>query len=81
MLKALGEDLARIRNFEDVRLNIIRPECAIANHLSSIADMQVIVREICGATFPVGVKPKTPLLNIELHEDEVVSEIRLTPIL
>ena len=81
LLKILGEDLAKIRNFGDVRLNIIRPECAIASHLSSLADIHLIIREICGAIFLQGVKPKTPLLNIELHIDEEGSEIKLTPIL
>lgn len=81
LLKILGEDLANTRNFGDIRLNIIRPECAIARHLSSLADMHIIVREICGAIFLQGVKPKTPLLNIELHTDEEGSEIKLTPIL
>ncbi|MEM3955629.1 MAG: ATPase domain-containing protein [Candidatus Bathyarchaeia archaeon] len=81
LLKILGEDLAKTRNFGDVRLNIVRPECAIASHLSSLADIHLIVREICGAIFLQGVKPKTPLLNIELHIDEEGSEIKLTPIL
>ncbi|MEM1556845.1 MAG: ATPase domain-containing protein [Candidatus Bathyarchaeia archaeon] len=81
LLKILGEDLAKIRNFGDVRLNIVRPECAIASHLSSLADIHLIIREICGAIFLQGVKPKTPLLNIELHIDEEGSEIKLTPIL
>ena len=81
LLKILGEDLAKIRNFGDVRLNIIRPECAIASHLSSLADIHLIVREIYGAIFLQGVKPKTPLLNIELHTDEEGAEVKLTPIL
>ncbi|MBS7625312.1 AAA family ATPase [Candidatus Bathyarchaeota archaeon] len=81
ILKILGEDLAKTRNFGDVRLNIIRPECAIASHLSSLADIHLTLREICGAIFLQGIKPKTPLLNIELHTDEEGSEIKLTPIL
>ncbi|MEM1673349.1 MAG: ATPase domain-containing protein [Candidatus Bathyarchaeia archaeon] len=81
ILKILGKDLANIRNFGDVRLNIIRPECAIASHLSSLADTHLIIREIYGAIFLQGVKPKTPLLNIELHTDEEGSEIKLTPVL
>ncbi|MEM3590492.1 MAG: ATPase domain-containing protein [Candidatus Bathyarchaeia archaeon] len=81
LLKILGEDLAKTRNFGDVRLNIVRPECAIASHLSSLADIHLIVREICGAIFLQGIKPKTPLLNIELHTDEEGSEIKLTPVL
>ncbi|MEM0010749.1 MAG: hypothetical protein QXT84_03525, partial [Candidatus Bathyarchaeia archaeon] len=35
---------AKTRNFGDVRLNIIRSECAIASHLSSLADIHLIVR-------------------------------------
>ncbi|MEM2568556.1 MAG: ATPase domain-containing protein [Candidatus Bathyarchaeia archaeon] len=81
LLKILGGDLANIRNFGDVRLNIVRPECAIASHLSSLADIHLIIREIYGAIFLQGVKPKTPLLNVEIYSDEEGAEVRLTPIL
>jgi len=81
LLKILGADLAVTRNLGDIRLNIIRPECAIASHLSALADLHMIVRSIHGAVFLQGVKPKTPLLNIELYVDEEGAEVRLTPIL
>lgn len=78
-MKILGEDLAKMRNFSDVKLNIIRPECTIADHLSSLADVHLTVSEICDAIFIYGIKLKTPLLNIELHVDEEELEIKLTP--
>ncbi|MEM2424298.1 MAG: hypothetical protein QXM00_07475 [Candidatus Bathyarchaeia archaeon] len=81
VLKILGDDLAKIRNFRDVRLNIIRPECAVAGHLSALADLHIVVREIHGAVFLQGIKPRTPLLNIELRTDEEGTEVRLTPVL
>lgn len=81
ILKILGEDLAKTRNFGDIRLNIIRPECAIASHLSSLADIHLIAREICGAIFLQGIKPKTPLLNIDIHISDDEAEIKLTPVL
>ncbi|MBS7641092.1 MAG: ATPase domain-containing protein [Candidatus Bathyarchaeia archaeon] len=81
LLKVLGEDLANIRNFGDIRLNIIRSECAIAGHLSALADVHLIVREINGVIFLQGIKPRTPLFNIDLHVDEEGTEIKLIPIL
>jgi len=81
LLKVIGEDLAKTRNFGDVRLNLVRPGCAIAEHLRALADIYLVVREICGAIILQGIKPRTPLLNIELHTDEEGSEIKITPIL
>jgi len=81
LLKVLGADLAVTRNLGGLRLNIIRPECAITAHLSALADLHMIVRSIHGAIFLQGVKPKTPLLSIELYVDEEGAEVRLTPIL
>ncbi|MEM4451531.1 MAG: ATPase domain-containing protein [Nitrososphaerota archaeon] len=80
VLKILGADLSRVRNFGDIRLNIIRSECNIAESLRSLASVHLIVRELCGAFFLQGIKPKTPLLNIDVHIDEE-TEIRLTPVL
>ncbi|MCS7116492.1 MAG: AAA family ATPase [Nitrososphaerales archaeon] len=80
ILKVLGEDLAKIKNLGDVRLNIVRPECAISDSLRSLATTHIIMREICGAIFLQGIKPKTPLLNVELHTNEE-TEIKLTPVL
>lgn len=80
-LRILGDDLAKTRNFRDVRLNIIRPECALTKHLSALADLHLAVREIYGILFLQGIKPRTPLLNIELHTDEEGTEIKLTPVL
>ncbi|MEM0090434.1 MAG: ATPase domain-containing protein [Nitrososphaerota archaeon] len=80
VLKILGADLSRVRNFGDIRLNIIRSECNIAESLRSLAGVHLIVRELCGAFFLQGIKPKTPLLNIDVHIDEE-TEIRLTPVL
>ncbi|MEM2168967.1 MAG: hypothetical protein QXX99_03550 [Candidatus Bathyarchaeia archaeon] len=51
LLKVLGADLARVRNFGDVRLNIIRPERSIAEHLSALADIHIVIKEIYGALF------------------------------
>ncbi|MEM3732269.1 MAG: ATPase domain-containing protein [Candidatus Bathyarchaeia archaeon] len=79
LLKILGEDLAKIRNFKDVRLNIIRPECALTNHLSSLADSHLVIKEIHGVIFLQGIKPKTPLLNIEVHINGE-TEIKLIPV-
>ncbi|MEM2859817.1 MAG: ATPase domain-containing protein [Candidatus Bathyarchaeia archaeon] len=81
VLKILGEDLAKTRNLGDVRLNIIRPECSVANHLRSLASAHIVVREICGAIFLQGIKPRTPLLNVEVCTDEEGTEVKLTPIL
>lgn len=80
ILKVLGEDLAKTRKLGDVRLNIVRPECAIAAHLRSLANTHMVVRERYGAVFLQGKKPKTPLLNIELHTNEE-SEVKLIPVL
>jgi len=80
VLKILGEDLAKTRNLGDVRLNIVRPECAVADHLRSLANAHIVVRELCGAVFLQGIKPKTPLLNIEVHTNGE-SEVKLTPVL
>ncbi|MEM2211447.1 MAG: ATPase domain-containing protein [Nitrososphaerales archaeon] len=80
ILKILGEDLTKIRNFGDIRLNIVRPECAISNYLRSLATTHIIVREIYNALFLQGIKPRTPLLNIEISTNEE-TEIKLTPIL
>lgn len=81
LLRVLGDDLTKVRNFGDVRLNVIRPECAIAGHLSALADIHLVIREINGVIFLQGIKPRTPLFNIDLYVDEEGAEVKLIPIL
>ncbi|MCD6469896.1 hypothetical protein J7L29_03755 [Candidatus Bathyarchaeota archaeon] len=81
ILKILGVDVAFIRNFNHVRLNIIRPNVTVADHLRALADMHLIAREIHGSLFIQGVKPKTPLLNVELSTEGEFAEVKLTPVL
>ncbi|RJS84691.1 hypothetical protein CW706_03440 [Candidatus Bathyarchaeota archaeon] len=80
-LKTLGEDVARIRNNKDVRINIIRPTAFIASQLGALSHIHLKVKQIDGALFLHGIKPETPLLNINLTEKEGFSEIKLIPIL
>ena len=79
-LKILGEDLARIRNFGDLRLNIIRPTIQVADQLRALANIHMKVNQIDGALFLHGIKPRTPLLNVSIATEKGVSRVKLTPI-
>ena len=79
-LKTLGEDVARIRNLGDLRVNIIRPTVYIADQLRALAHIHLKVAQIDGALFLYGIKPRTSLLNIDLTAEEGVSKVKLTPI-
>jgi circadian clock protein KaiC len=79
-LKTLGEDVARTRNLGDLRLNIIRPTVYIADQLRALAHIYLKVNQINGALFIHGVKPKTPLLNVNLTTKKGISKVKLTPI-
>lgn len=79
-LKILGEDIMRIRNFGDVRLNIIRPSIDIADTLRAVARTHIKVVQINGALFLYGIKPKTPLYHTKLTKKEGVLKIKLVPI-
>lgn len=81
VLKILGADLAKVRNLKYVRLNISRPNIALTDHLRALADKHLILRELCGALFIQGIKPKTPLLNISISTEANLAELKLTPIL
>lgn len=80
-LKILGEDVARIRNFGDLRINIIRPTIEIADQLRALSDVYLKVEQIDGALFLYGVKPETPLLNIDLVARKGRFHVKLTPVL
>lgn len=80
-LKILGEDIARTRNLEDLRINIIRPTIHIADQLRALADIYLKVEQIHGALFLRGIKPKTPLMNVKISITNEFSEVKLTPIL
>jgi len=79
-LKILGEDVARIRNFGDLRINIIRPTIEIADQLRALSDIYLKIQQIDGALFLYGVKPETPLLNITFSTQKDRLRVRLTPI-
>jgi len=79
-LKIIGEDIARTRNLEDLRLNIIRPAVDIADQLKALADIHLRVEQIHGALFLRGVKPRTPLLNVKVLTNKEFSEVKLTPV-
>lgn len=79
VLKILGMDVAFIRNFNHLRLNIVRPNVALADYLRALADTHLIAREIHGSLFIWGIKPKTPLLNVELLTGDEFAEVKLVP--
>jgi len=79
-LKTLGEDVARIKNTGDIRINIIRPTAFIASQLRALAHIHLKVEQIDGALFLHGIKPKTPLLNLNLTTKEGFSKVRLIPV-
>ena len=79
-LKILGRDVARVRNFRDIRLNIVRPSIGIADQLRAIAQTYMKVAQIDGAVFLYGIKPKTPLFHAQLITEKGVHRIELTPI-
>ncbi|MEM2816662.1 MAG: ATPase domain-containing protein [Candidatus Bathyarchaeia archaeon] len=81
VLKILGADLAKVRNLNYVRLNISRPNIALTDHLKALADRYLVLRELCGALFIQGIKPKTPLLNISISTEANLAKAKLTPIL
>ncbi|MCS7096144.1 MAG: ATPase domain-containing protein [Nitrososphaerota archaeon] len=81
VLKVLGADLARVRNLNYVRLNISRPNIALTDHLRALADKHLVLREICGALFIQGIKPKTPMLNVSVSTEGDLADVKLTPIL
>ncbi|RJS88144.1 hypothetical protein CW704_00595 [Candidatus Bathyarchaeota archaeon] len=80
-LKILGEDIARIRNNGDLRLNIIRPTVHVSNQLEALSDVHLRVEMIHGALFIRGIKPKTPFLNVSLKTCKDYSEVKLTPVI
>ncbi|HDN01999.1 MAG TPA: hypothetical protein ENF42_03395 [Candidatus Bathyarchaeota archaeon] len=79
-LKVLGEDVARVRNYGDARINIIRPTVYIADQLRALADIHLKVEQIDGALFVHGIKPETPLLNVQLVTEKGTSKLRFVPI-
>ncbi|MEM3737290.1 MAG: ATPase domain-containing protein [Candidatus Bathyarchaeia archaeon] len=79
-LKILGRDVTLTRNFNDVRLNIIRPTITLADQLRALADIYFKVDEIDGAIFLRGVKPKTPLYSFNVSTCQGVSEVKLIPV-
>ncbi|RJS88237.1 hypothetical protein CW705_09385 [Candidatus Bathyarchaeota archaeon] len=80
-LKILGEDVARTRNHEDLRLNIIRPTIRIADELEALSDIHLKIETIHNTLFLRGIKPKTPLLNISIKTSPEFSEVKLTPVI
>ncbi|MCD6089665.1 AAA family ATPase [Candidatus Bathyarchaeota archaeon] len=80
-LKILGEDVARIRNYEDLRLNIIRPTIHVADNLEALSDIHLRIEMIHGALFIRGIKPKTTLLGISFETSGEYSKIKLTPVI
>jgi len=80
-LKILGEDVVRTRNREDLRLNIIRPAVHVADQLKALSDIYLKVETVHGALFVRGIKPRTPLLNINIVTDRRYSEVKLTPVI
>jgi len=80
-LKILGEDVARTRNQEDLRLNVIRPTVHVADQLEALSDIHLRVETVHGALFIRGIKPKTPLLNVSFDTSEECSEVKLTPVI
>jgi len=79
-LKTLGMDVARIRSLGNLRLNIIRPTIYIADQLRALAHIHLVVEQIDGALFIRGIKPETPILNVETTVENGISRVRLTPI-
>ncbi|MEM2568161.1 MAG: ATPase domain-containing protein [Candidatus Bathyarchaeia archaeon] len=79
-LKILGEDVARTKNFEDVRINIARPPMETINHLGALANIHLKVCQINGAVLIYGVKPKTQLHNLEVKVENKIRKIKLKPI-
>ncbi|MBS7608496.1 AAA family ATPase [Candidatus Bathyarchaeota archaeon] len=79
-LRILGEDIARIKNFEDLRVNIARPTIETINHLRALAHIHLKICQINGATLLYGVKPKTQIYNVEIKVENNVRKIRLKPI-
>lgn len=77
VLKILGEDIARIRNFEDLRINLVRPMIQAAEQLGAIAHMHLKICQINGAVFIYGVKPPTPLANIYVKTENNMRKIKL----
>jgi len=80
-LKILGEDIAQIRNNEDLRLNIIRPTVHVSNQLEALSDIHLKVEMVHGALFVRGIKPKTPFLGVDLKISKECSEVKLTPVI
>ena len=80
-LKILGEDVARTRNREDLRLNVIRPTVHVAEQLGALSDIYLRIEMIHRSLFVRGIKPRTPLLNIDVVTGKRYSEVKLTPVI
>lgn len=80
-LKILGEDVAQIRSYGDVRLNIVRPHVDIAPQLEALSHVYLKFEMIHGALFVRGIKPRTPLLYQEIITGKDYSEIKLIPVI
>ncbi len=80
-LKILGEDIARTRNYEDLRINIVRPTVEVAEQLAALANMHLKICQINGAIFLYGIKPKTQLQNIQVKVENQTRKIKLKPLI
>ncbi|MEM2319170.1 MAG: ATPase domain-containing protein [Candidatus Bathyarchaeia archaeon] len=80
VLKILGEDIARTKNFEDLRVNIARPAIETLAHLRALAHIHLKICQVNGATLLYGVKPKTQIHNIEIKVENNIRKIKLKPI-
>lgn len=79
-LKILGEDIARTKNFEDLRVNIANPAMETIDHLRALAHIHLKICQANGAILLYGVKPKTQIHNIEVKVKDNVRKIKLKPI-
>ncbi|MEM2737917.1 MAG: ATPase domain-containing protein [Candidatus Bathyarchaeia archaeon] len=80
ILKILGEDIARTRNLEDLRINIARSTTGITSHLRALANVHLKICQINGATLVYGIKPRTQIHYIETKVENNVRKIKLKPV-
>ncbi|MEM2921352.1 MAG: ATPase domain-containing protein, partial [Candidatus Bathyarchaeia archaeon] len=80
VLRILGRDIAFTRNNRDLRINIIRPNISVAEHLRAVSDLSLRVEEIYGSIFLWGVKPRTGIYNFDVVHRDGVSAVKFTPV-
>ncbi|MEM2122366.1 MAG: ATPase domain-containing protein [Candidatus Bathyarchaeia archaeon] len=76
-LKILGFDLSTIRNMGDIRVNLIRPSAKMRAQLVEASDIYIILDEVYGSLILYGLKPRTPIYNLDISYRDGVMESML----